>query len=211
MSGQRAAYDRVKRVLDVGGAIVVLLASLPVQAVVGALIALQLGRPILFRQTRPGRDGVLFEMVKFRTMLPADPARGFADDRDRMTSLGRVLRATSLDELPTLLNVIKGDMSMVGPRPLLVTYLERYTPEQARRHEVRPGITGLAQINGRNAISWQRKLAYDVEYVDNRSFRLDAWILWRTVGGVLSRAGITAEGEATTREFLGERTGDDRV
>jgi lipopolysaccharide/colanic/teichoic acid biosynthesis glycosyltransferase len=208
--GDRTAvgYDRVKRVLDIVGAGSVFVVSLPIQAVVGVAVAGALGRPVLFRQKRPGRDGRIFTLVKFRTMKDPDPARGLVTDEQRLTRFGRMLRSTSLDELPTLLNVIKGDMSLVGPRPLLVRYLDRYTPEQARRHEVRPGVTGLAQVSGRNAISWESKFALDVEYVDNRSFRLDLKILIMTVSAVLKRDGITAEEHVTTHEFMGSDVPD---
>ncbi len=177
--------------------------SLPLQVAVAVLVAVKLGRPVLFTQKRPGLHGKPFTMVKFRTMLPVDAARGWTDDASRMTSLGRALRTTSLDELPTLWNVVRGDMSLVGPRPLLMQYLPRYSAEQARRHEVPPGLTGLAQISGRNALSWEDKLRLDVEYVDARSLRLDLKILWATVFAVIRRDGITAAGEATMWEFMG--------
>jgi lipopolysaccharide/colanic/teichoic acid biosynthesis glycosyltransferase len=196
-------YDRVKRVLDVLGAGTALLVSLPVQIVVGAAVAGALGRPVLFRQERPGRDAKVFTLVKFRTMKDPDPSNELVTDEQRLTRFGRFLRSTSLDELPTLINVIKGDMSIVGPRPLLTRYLSRYTIQQSRRHEVRPGITGLAQVSGRNAISWESKFALDVEYVEKRSFRLDAKILVMTVAAVIKRDGITAHEHATTHEFTG--------
>lgn len=193
----------MKRAIDfiLGSAVYIL--SLPIQALVSLAIIFTLGRPVLFRQDRPGLNGEVFTLVKFRTMKRALPNQGVSSDRQRLTRFGHFLRATSLDELPTLANVIKGDMSLVGPRPLLVDYLDRYTPTQARRHEVRPGVTGLAQVNGRNAISWEEKFALDVEYVDARSFRLDLQILWRTVAGVLLRKDIAAAGQATTQEFMG--------
>lgn len=192
-----------QRALDLMVAVPLGLISLPVQAAVAVAVARRLGRPVLFHQVRPGLDGTLFTLHKFRTMLPIDPDRGHTDDASRVTNLGRLLRATSLDELPTLWNVIRGDMSLVGPRPLLVEYLDRYTPEQARRHQVRPGITGLAQISGRNAMTWEHKLALDARYVDTRSLRLDLRILARTIRSVLARDGITAHGEATTTVFQG--------
>ena len=154
-----------------------LLLTLPVQLVVAALVRLKLGSPVLFRQLRPGRDEEIFELVKFRTMTDVDASRGLVTDEQRMTRFGALLRSTSLDELPTLWNVVKGDMSLVGPRPLLVRYLDRYTPEQRRRHEVRPGITGLAQVSGRNALTWEDKFAKDREYVASRCFRLDFHIV----------------------------------
>ena len=191
----------MKRVLDVVFAGVVLLLCGPLLVVVALAVAFSLGRPVLFTQERPGRHGVAFRLVKFRTMLDIGPGR--VSDGERLTGLGRALRATSLDELPTLWNVLRGDMSIVGPRPLLVQYLDRYTPEQARRHEVRPGITGLAQVRGRNALCWEDKLALDVWYVDHRSLALDARIVAETVLAVLRRHGISADGEATAPEFLG--------
>ncbi len=203
--GSFRRYDAVKRGIDILLAVVGLLVTLPIQIVIAALVALRLGRQVLFRQRRPGRDGVQFVLIKFRTMRDPDPARGLVTDAERLTSLGRLLRRTSLDELPTLWNVLRGDMSLVGPRPLLVQYLDRYTPEQARRHDVRPGITGLAQVRGRNALSWDEKFAADVEYVEHRSIRLDLAIVCRTIGTVLRRTGISANGQATMPEFFGAR------
>lgn len=197
-------YDLGKRCLDivVGGA--ALVASLPLQALVAVLVRVRMGPPVLFRQRRPGLHGRLFEMVKFRTMVDAPDGENHPrDDAERLTPLGEFLRATSLDELPTLWNVVRGDMSLVGPRPLLVAYLDRYTPEQARRHDVRPGITGLAQVSGRNALTWEEKFRLDVEYVERRSLALDLAILGRTVLRVLRREGISAEGAATMPEFRG--------
>lgn len=196
-------YDRVKRVIDVLGAVTALVVAAPVMAVVAVAILVRLGRPVLFRQVRPGLDGELFEIIKFRTMRTVDPARGLVDDADRLTSFGHWLRATSLDELPGLWNVLRGEMSLVGPRPHLVKYLDLYTPWQARRHEVRPGITGLAQVRGRNALAWEDKFAYDIEYVDNRSLRLDLRILAETVRVVLRREGIAAPGTVTWHEYTG--------
>ncbi|TBT82581.1 sugar transferase [Propioniciclava sinopodophylli] len=188
--------------MDASVAAVGLVATAPLQAVVALAVLAKHGRPVLFRQPRPGKDGRVFELVKFRTMLLPDAQR--VSDADRLTPLGRFLRSTSLDELPTLWNVLKGEMSLVGPRPLLVQYLDRYTPEQARRHEVRPGVTGLAQVRGRNGLDWDEKLALDVEYVDHRSLALDLRILWETVAVVLLRRGISAEGHATMAEFQGQ-------
>ncbi len=187
--------------MDLTASAVGLVATAPLQLVTaGAVLAVH-GRPVLFRQPRPGRDGEVFELVKFRTMRHPDAAH--VTDAERLTGLGRFLRSTSLDELPTLWNVLKGDMSLVGPRPLLVEYLPRYSPTQARRHEVRPGITGLAQVSGRNALSWEQKFELDVEYVDSRNLRLDLVILWRTARSVLARHGISEEGQATMTPFLG--------
>lgn len=164
----------------------------------------KLGSPVFFCQTRPGLQGKPFKMIKFRTMTDARGTDGqLLPDADRLTPFGRFLRASSLDELPELWNVLKGDMSLVGPRPLLVEYLPLYSPEQARRHAVRPGITGWAQVNGRNALSWDNKFKLDVWYVDNRSTRLDIKILWSTVRKVLLREGISAAGEATMSKFTG--------
>jgi lipopolysaccharide/colanic/teichoic acid biosynthesis glycosyltransferase len=200
-------YAPAKRLLDVAAAIVGLVIASPIILVVAILVAGRLGRPVIFSQQRPGRDGRLFRLYKFRTMRPLDSDRELVTDGQRLTSFGRVLRATSLDELPTLVNVLGGSMSIVGPRPLLTQYLDRYSPAQARRHEVRPGITGLAQVSGRNSISWEQKFELDVHYVDTYSFRLDASILSRTVLSVLRRDGISAEGHATAQEFLGQADG----
>ena len=196
-------YDPVKRGIDVVVGSVALILTAPLQAVLALLVRRKLGSPVLFRQPRPGKDGQVFELAKFRTMLEPDESRGLVTDEQRMTPFGAFLRSTSLDELPTLWNVVRGDMSLVGPRPLLVRYLDRYTPEQARRHEVRPGVTGLAQVSGRNAITWDEKFAKDVEYVETRSLVTDAKVIWRTVVQVVRRDGISAEGEATMSEFEG--------
>jgi lipopolysaccharide/colanic/teichoic acid biosynthesis glycosyltransferase len=196
-------YDPVKRGIDVVVGSAALVLTAPLQAVLALVVRRKLGSPVLFRQLRPGKDGRVFELAKFRTMLEPDESRGLVTDEQRMTPFGAFLRSTSLDELPTLWNVVKGDMSLVGPRPLLVQYLDRYTPEQARRHEVRPGVTGLAQVSGRNAITWAEKFAKDLEYVDRRSLRLDTRIVWRTVSQVLKRDGISATGDATMPEFTG--------
>lgn len=171
------------------------------------LVRRRLGRPVFFRQTRPGLRGKPFQMVKFRTMTDArGPDGQLLPDAQRLTPFGRFLRASSLDELPELWNVLKGDMSLVGPRPLLMEYLPLYSPEQARRHEVRPGITGWAQVNGRNALSWDEKFKLDVWYVDHRSVWLDIRILWLTVKKVLVREGISAQGEATMPKFTGGKS-----
>ncbi|WP_193609693.1 sugar transferase [Nocardioides lijunqiniae] len=198
-------YDRLKRAIDLMTAGFLGILTAPLQLAIAALIRMRLGSPVLFRQERPGKDERIFELVKFRTMLAPDEARGLVDDADRMTRLGAVLRSTSLDELPTLWNVAKGDMSLVGPRPLLVRYLDRYSPEQRRRHDVRPGITGLAQVNGRNSLTWEQKFKYDIEYVHNRSFSLDARILLMTVLRVVRRHGISASDSVTMPEYEGSR------
>jgi lipopolysaccharide/colanic/teichoic acid biosynthesis glycosyltransferase len=203
---QRRPYDSLKRLLDVVVAAAIVVVTPPITLAVATVVALFLGRPVLFRQVRPGRHGVPFELVKFRTMHLVDPAKGRVEDGERLTRVGRWLRATSLDELPTLWNVLRGDMSLVGPRPLLVEYLDRYGPEQARRHEVRPGVTGLAQVRGRNALTWEEKFGFDVWYVDHRSLRLDLQILAETARTVLRRDGITAPGSPTCHEFQGTTT-----
>jgi len=194
----------LKRIFDFVVALLVLLVFGPVMVFVAFLVRRKLGRPVLFRQTRPGLDGRPFEMLKFRTMLDARDAKGhLLPDEQRVTPFGQFLRSTSIDELPELLNVLKGDMSLVGPRPLLMEYLPLYSEEQKRRHEVRPGITGWAQINGRNAISWQKKFELDVWYVDNQSFWLDLKILFLTFWKVVKRSDINQEGKATVEAFNG--------
>lgn len=197
----RRPYDLVKRAIDVAGSAIGLVVTAPVQLVVAALVAKNLGRPVLFRQKRPGLGGRPFTLIKFRSMRDVDAARGLVTDADRLTPFGRRLRSTSLDELPTLWNVLRGDMSLVGPRPLLMQYLGRYTPEQARRHEVRPGVTGVVQTTGRNGLDWGDKFAADVQYVDERSLSLDLRILGRTFASVARRSGITHGEEATMPEF----------
>jgi len=194
----------MKRLFDfVAASLALLLLALPLLALAW-LIRRKLGSPVLFRQVRPGLQGRPFTMVKFRTMTDARGSAGaLLPDAHRLTPFGRFLRASSLDELPELWNVLCGDMSLVGPRPLLMEYLPLYTPEQGRRHEVRPGITGWAQVNGRNAISWQDKFALDVWYVNNQSLWLDSKILWMTVRKVLVRDGISAAGDATMPKFTG--------
>jgi lipopolysaccharide/colanic/teichoic acid biosynthesis glycosyltransferase len=194
----------MKRLIDICLSLIALLLLSPVIICVGMLVRAKLGSPVLFRQTRPGLHGKPFKMMKFRTMLDAVDAQGNPlPDEVRLTSFGKLLRSTSLDELPGLLSVLKGDMSLVGPRPLLMEYLPLYSIEQARRHEVRPGITGWAQVNGRNAISWEEKFKLDVWYVDNQSLWLDIKILFLTVWKVVNRKDISADGEATMSKFTG--------
>ncbi|RUO46618.1 sugar transferase [Pseudidiomarina aquimaris] len=194
----------MKRFLDFCAALIGLLALLPLILVLSLLISINLGAPIFFYQLRPGVHGKPFRMFKFRTMRDAFDSNGNSlPDSERITKFGAFLRATSLDELPELWNVLKGDMSLVGPRPLLMEYLDLYTPEQARRHEVRPGVTGWAQVNGRNAISWEEKFKLDVWYVDNQSLWLDIKIIFMTVKKVFKREGITAEGSVTMHRFEG--------
>ena len=194
----------IKRSLDIIIAGLGLLILSPLLIVISLVILIQIGRPVLFIQMRPGLNGKPFYMYKFRTMTDETDEQGnLLPDELRLTRLGKFLRSTSLDELPELFNVLKGDMSLVGPRPLLMQYLDRYTPEQARRHEMKPGITGWAQVNGRNAITWEEKFALDVWYVDNWSLWLDLKILAMTIVKVFKREGISAEGEATMPEFMG--------
>ncbi|MEA3550224.1 sugar transferase [Pseudarthrobacter sp. C1] len=193
----------MKRATDIAVAGSGLVVLSPLLAGIAVAVAAKMGRPILFVQERPGRHGRIFKLMKFRTMADPDPGKDLVSDEQRLTNFGRLLRSTSLDELPTLINVLKGDMSLVGPRPLLIRYLGRYSPVQARRHEVRPGITGLAQIHGRNALSWEEKFTFDVEYVDNRSPLLDCRILWRTLVVVFRKDGISAAQHVTMPEFRG--------
>lgn len=196
----------IKRCLDILGAVVGLVLFLLLLVLIYGLIRREMGAPVLFRQTRPGLNGMPFEMVKFRTMRDSNDSNGNPlPDSERLTNFGRFLRSSSLDELPELWNVLKGDMSLVGPRPLLMEYLPLYSPEQARRHEVRPGVTGWAQINGRNSVSWNEKFELDVWYVENRNFRLDLKIIWLTIRKVVKRDGISAAGEATMPKFKGNR------
>jgi lipopolysaccharide/colanic/teichoic acid biosynthesis glycosyltransferase len=194
----------MKRLFDILVSAVLLLMFLPVLFAVSMLVYFRLGSPVFFRQKRPGLDAKPFEIIKFRSMLNAvSQAKEPLPDSLRLTRLGKFLRSTSLDELPELWNVLKGDMSLVGPRPLLVEYLPLYSSRQARRHDVRPGITGWAQVNGRNALSWNEKFELDVWYVDNRSFALDLKILWRTIAAVLARDGISNDGHVTMPPFRG--------
>ncbi|MFI7603239.1 sugar transferase [Actinoplanes sp. NPDC049681] len=195
----------IQRTVDILVSVVMLTLTAPLMLGVAVLVAWRLGTPVFFRQARPGLHGRVFTMIKFRTMRDVDPSRGLISDADRMTRLGRILRATSVDELPTFINILKGDMSLVGPRPLLVRYLDLYTPTQARRHEVRPGLTGLAQVRGRNSLSWEEKFDLDVWYVDHRTLRLNLRIMVETFTTVLRREGIAAEGQVTMPEFKGSR------
>lgn len=206
MRKQHKLYFTIKRILDFLIALIALIVFSPIILIVAILVYIKLGSPIIFKQDRPGKDGKVFKMYKFRTML--DSYNKFGEplpDEERLTKFGKILRSTSLDELPELINVIKGDMSLVGPRPLLVEYLELYSEEQNRRHDVRPGITGWAQVNGRNSISWNEKLNLDVEYVDNLSFLLDIKILFLTVYKVFKRDGINQDGNVTIEKFTGNK------
>lgn len=193
-----------KRVLDLFLAVPALIVLMPLLLILAILVRFLLGSPVFFKQKRPGLHGQPFLLLKFRTMTDSRDAGGdLLPDSERLTSFGRFLRATSLDELPELFNVLKSDMSLVGPRPLLMQYLERYSPEQSRRHEVRPGITGWAQVNGRNALTWEEKFELDVWYVDNWSLWLDIKILFITVWKILKREGINHPGHVTMEEFKG--------
>jgi lipopolysaccharide/colanic/teichoic acid biosynthesis glycosyltransferase len=197
-----------KRALDLGAAAAALLLLAPVFMTVALLVRIVLGTPVLFRQERPGLRGGLFTLYKFQTMTDSRDRRGsLLPDAQRLKPFGRFLRSTSLDELPELWNVFRGEMSLVGPRPLLIQYLDRYTPEQARRHDVRPGITGWAQVNGRNALDWEQKFALDVWYVDHASCWLDMKIIALTLWKVVSRHGISQPGQATMHEFRGSASG----
>ena len=202
--GQHGWRIGIKRAIDLVAATCGLIVLSPFLIVVGGALCIANGLPILFRQSRPGKSARQFTLVKFRTMSAGrDSAGNLLPDSQRLTSLGKFLRSTSLDELPQLWNVLRGDLSLVGPRPLLMDYLSRYSPEQARRHEVMPGITGWAQVNGRNAITWDEKFALDVWYVDNWSLWLDLKILWLTLAKVFRREGISRAGHATMPEFQG--------
>lgn len=198
-------YDRyIKRGLDIVLSATALLLLAPLYLMLMVLVRIKLGSPVFFSQERPGRYEKIFRMYKFRSMTDARDEKGeLLPDEKRLTDFGRMLRATSLDELPELWNILKGDMSIVGPRPLLVNYLPRYSKRQRHRHDVRPGLTGWAQVNGRNAITWEQKFEYDIQYVKRESFLLDLVIICMTIGKVLRRSGISQEGSATMEEFLG--------
>ena len=199
---------RVRRLLDVTLAAIGLAVLSPVLAVLGGVIRATMGRPVFYVHQRAGKDGEPFGMIKLRSMLPEYDAEGvFVEDEDRITPVGRFMRATSLDEIPELINVIKGDMSLVGPRPLLLEYLDRYSPEQAKRLLVRPGVTGLAQVSGRNAISWDERFRLDVEYVETATPRTDLSILVRTVLKVLRRDGVSSGEHVSVHKFMGNRDG----
>lgn len=203
MKTRRRKYDYIKRGLDIFGAGIGIVVLSPVIGLTALVVRIKLGSPVIFKQERPGLNGENFTLYKFRSMVSIDETRGIIVDEDRITPFGRKLRATSLDELPSLINVLKGDMSIVGPRPLLKHYLPLYTEEQARRHNVKPGITGLAQVNGRNDLEWERKFELDVEYVARRSFKLDVAIIWRTVIAVFHRRGVNKAGYELTDYFGG--------
>lgn len=194
----------VKRFFDIVLSLILLICLSPFLLFLCLLVRIKLGSPVIFRQERPGKDGKVFGLMKFRSMTEKRDEKGeLLPDEERLTSFGKTLRSTSLDELPEFINILKGDMSFVGPRPLLVRYLDRYNETQKHRHDVKPGLTGLAQVMGRNAISWEKKFEYDVEYVKNVSFLLDLKIVFMTVSKVIKRDGISSEGNATMEEFMG--------
>lgn len=207
MNHKKGFYEKwIKRPQDFLCALIALIVLSPILLITAVLVRIKLGSPVLFTQDRPGLDAKVFKLYKFRTMTDQRDENGnLLPDDVRLTSFGKKLRSTSLDELPELINMIKGDMAVVGPRPLLVQYLSRYNKQQARRHEVRPGFTGLAQVHGRNAISWEEKFDWDVKYVDNITFLGDWKIIFETIRTVLKREGISAAGEATMGEFMGTR------
>lgn len=207
MRQKRGIYEKyIKRILDCVLAVLAFILLSPLMLAVWCLVRVKLGAPVIFKQERPGLNGKIFKLYKFRTMTDERNENGeLLSDEVRLTKFGKTLRSTSLDELPELWNIIKGDMSIVGPRPLLVRYLPLYNERQARRHEVRPGFTGLAQVNGRNSISWEEKFEWDVKYVENISFIGDVRIIWNTVKVVLRRDGISSDTSVTMEEFKGNK------
>lgn len=208
MEHTQGFYEKhIKRPQDFLLSLIAMIVLSPLMLAIAVLVRIKLGAPVLFRQDRPGRNGRVFKMLKFRTMSDERDENGILlPDEERLGGFGRLLRSTSLDELPSLINILRGDLSVVGPRPLLVQYLPRYNAHQARRHEVRPGFTGYAQVHGRNAISWEEKFDYDVYYVDNVTFLGDWKIIFQTIGTVLKRNGITSDTSVTMEEFMGTET-----
>lgn len=203
MSQKKRIYPFFKRALDVLGAVLLLIIASPVMLITAFLVRINLGSPVIFSQPRPGLNERIFKLYKFRSMKNVEIEKGLLTDEQRLTRFGKILRSTSLDELPSLWNVLKGEMSFVGPRPLLVDYLPKYSVEQARRHNVKPGLTGLAQVSGRNLVSWKRRFELDVKYVEEVSFRLDFQILFLTISIVSKQTGIQSETSATMQEFTG--------
>lgn len=194
-------YEIVKRLFDIVVSSILLIVTAPLQALVAVIVAKKIGRPVIFKQERAGKEGKPFTLVKFRTMTDIDHDRGLITDEQRLTPFGHFLRSSSIDELPSFWNVVRGDMSLVGTRPLPVRYVARYSPEHARRLDVRPGVTGIPQVSGRNSLTWEQKFDLDVQYVESRSFSLDILILFKTVSTVTARKGISQEGHATMTEF----------
>lgn len=201
MTQRKRIYPFIKRVLDILGAIVVLIITSPVLLITAVLVRINLGSPVIFSQPRPGLNEQIFKLYKFRSMKNVDEEKGLITDEQRLTLFGKILRSTSLDELPSLWNVLKGQMSFVGPRPLLVEYLDLYTSQESKRHKVRPGITGLAQVSGRNKLSWEERFDFDLLYVREMSFVLDARILLKTMFTVFDRNKVSADGQATMTKF----------
>lgn len=208
MPSRKKSYDFLKRGIDIVGSGIGLVVLSPVIGAVSLAVRTKLGSPVIFQQRRPGKDGEIFTLYKFRTMLDMNEAKGIVTNEQRMTSFGRRLRSLSLDELPTLMNVLRGNMSLVGPRPLRTEYLSQYSPQQARRHEVRPGITGLAQIKGRNSLPWEERFKMDVDYVESRSLRVDSQILMNTLFQVFRRSGIEGDGMAAMSAFVADKPVD---
>lgn len=204
MSQKKRIYPFFKRALDILGAVLLLIIASPVMLITAFLVRINLGSPVIFSQPRPGLNEKVFNLFKFRSMKNVDVEKRLLTDEQRLTRFGKILRSTSLDELPSLWNVIKGEMSFVGPRPLLVSYLAKYNQDQSRRHNVRPGVTGLAQVSGRNSISWEEKFDYDVIYVESYSAALDFTILWKTLRTIIGKRGISADGHVSMPSFLDE-------
>ncbi|MDH6208374.1 sugar transferase [Aurantimicrobium minutum] len=206
MIQRKRIYPFVKRALDILGAILLLIIASPVMLITAFLVRINLGSPVIFSQPRPGLNERIFKLYKFRSMKNVDIEKGLLTDEQRLTRFGKILRSTSLDELPSLWNVLKGEMSFVGPRPLLVEYLPLYSEKQRGRHRVRPGLTGLAQVSGRNFLEWEKKFNYDIDYIENEGFKLDFFILFKSVFVVLQREHISAPGQPTMQQFTGNKS-----